>query len=770
MRFSSRQIMAALAPVITLAFLLACSRNPEIRKKKYVQSGHRYFEQEKYPEAVIEFTNAVHIDPGYADAHYQLAESYLKLRQGSLAYQELARTVELQPENYPARIEMANLLIASSNLRQAQEQTDLLLERQPNNPAVRSTVSNLLAAKGDLPGAIIQLQQVIALAPDRAESYVNLALLQLRNNQVDAAETSFKKAIELNPMALQPHLLLGNYYQSRSRFPEAEQQFHHAVDLDAKNSDARAALARLYLAEGRKDDAEKSLKQAMQVLAGSPAGYRMLGDFYVTTGEVDKAIGEYAVLFQEHPGDMQVRKGYIALLIQKNRFADARNLNNEILKANSHDDEALVYQSLMEINDGDVNHAIQMLQTLIKDAPENSEAHYALGVAFQRSGDLQRAVSQWKEALRLRPDLFDAERALAEAALRDDNLGTPEAMEELGSQIIRLQPAGPDGYALHGLSNLKRGNYASAEKDIRTAIEAAPKSSIGYVQMGNLRLAQNQYSAAEEAYQGALDRDPNSKEALRGLMNAYLSEKRPDKAIAAANAQVAKASSNSGFYDLLGTALFRNKKDLSGAQAAFTKSAELDKNNSDALIKLGQVQVAEGSVDQAITTYQRALKDNPFEATFYLLLGDLYVFKKDWKKAKEAYENDLALRPQDAVGSNNLALVVLHDGGDLNVAMSLAETARRGLPDSPSVADTLGWIYYQKGVYQSAVRMFKEALKLGGKEKAPDQASIHYHLGLAYEKTGAPGLARQQLEQVLKINPNYSDAASVKKELAELKP
>jgi cellulose synthase operon protein C len=111
----------------------------------------------------------------------------------------------------------------------------------------------------------------------------------------------------------------------------------------------------------------------------------------------------------------------------------------------------------------------------------------------------------------------------------------------------------------------------------------------------------------------------------------------------------------------------------------------------------------------------------------------------------------------------------VHEGGNLDVALSLAQTARRGLPDSADVADTLGWIYYQKGAYRSAIGLLKEALDLRVKNKLPESADVHYHLGLAYEKTDQPQLARQQLQQVLKINPNYSSAAQVKKELAQLK-
>jgi tetratricopeptide (TPR) repeat protein len=112
---------------------------------------------------------------------------------------------------------------------------------------------------------------------------------------------------------------------------------------------------------------------------------------------------------------------------------------------------------------------------------------------------------------------------------------------------------------------------------------------------------------------------------------------------------------------------------------------------------------------------------------------------------------------------------MLQTGGNLDVALSLAQTARRGLPDSPNAADTLGWVYYQKGAYKSAIDLFREALKLGDKSKGPDNPTVHYHLGLAYEKDNQPALARQHLERVLKLDPSYSSAAEVRKTLAKLR-
>ena len=55
--------------------------------------------------------NALQVDSRFAQAHYKLGETYLKLGDGSHAVQELSRTVDLAPDNYAAHIDLANLWV-----------------------------------------------------------------------------------------------------------------------------------------------------------------------------------------------------------------------------------------------------------------------------------------------------------------------------------------------------------------------------------------------------------------------------------------------------------------------------------------------------------------------------------------------------------------------------------------------------------------------------------------------------------------------------------
>jgi len=763
-RFKALYLILLLSLIASL--LSSCSRDPNVRKQKYFQSGQSYFVKGMYREAAIEFSNAIQIDSSYAEAHHQLAETYLKLQDGQHAAQELVRTVELQAQNQSARMELANLLIVGGDFEQAREQTDLLMKEHPEDAGVHAIVSSLLAGQGNLAGAIQEMQKAIVLDPKRWESHLTLALLQARNNEPDAAEANFKEVIELNPTAVQAYSLLGGFYQSRGRLSEAEQQFDRAIEVGPGSPEPRAALVHLYLVEGKKDRAEYLAKQAKHDFPNDPVGYRMPGDLYFTSGDLDKALAEYASLIREHQSDLHLKKDYIELLLQKGQFEEAGRLDAEILKSNPSDNDALVYRSQMQISSGRTKDAIATLETVIKNDPDNSEVHYVLGVGFQKLGNLERAQSEWRAALHLRPDLLDPVRSLAGLAMER---GDMEVLDQEASEMIRLEPASPEGYALRALSNVNRKRFPAAEVDVRKAIEVSPQSSFGYVQLGNLKYQEKEFEAAGKAYQSALDRNPDSKDALRGLMNTFVAEKRVDQAISAANTQIAKSPGNSGFYDLLGTALFYPKKDLSGAATAFQKSAELDKNSSEPLLKLAQVQAAMGSTDEAIATCRGGLANHPDEPGFYILLGDLYQDGRDWSGATEAYQKALAIRPDNPMASNDLASVMLQSGGNLDVALSLAQTARRGMPRSPRVADTLGWIYYQKGAYHSAVDSLQEALRLAQEASSPDNPRLHYHLGMAYAKSGQVILARQQLQQALKLNPNSGDAENAKKQLAELK-
>src|SRR6185312_8010582 len=141
---------------------------------------------------------------------------------------------------------------------------------------------------------------------------------------------------------------------------------------------------------------------------------------------LDKAAFEYATLYREQPNNLAVKKRYVQILVEAKRYGQAQKLNSEILSAVPNDSEALVYRSEMQISRGEIDKAAQTLQAVIDNSPDDVLAHYALGIAFQKQGYLERAESEFRKALNLNPDFLNAERALADTAMLK---GDMEALE-----------------------------------------------------------------------------------------------------------------------------------------------------------------------------------------------------------------------------------------------------------------------------------------------------------------------------------------------------
>ena len=107
--------------------------------------------------------------------------------------------------------------------------------------------------------------------------------------------------------------------------------------------------------------------------------------------------------------------------------------------------------------------------------------------------------------------------------------------------------------------------------------------------------------------------------------------------------------------------------------------------------------------------------------------------------------------------------MMLDNGENVDVALTLAQTARRLLPNSPSTADTLAWAYYHKGTYTSARDLLEDAIKVN-----PNNAAMHYHLGMIYSKLADKSDATLHLKKAAELAPNSQTAKDAEKELSAL--
>jgi cellulose synthase operon protein C len=111
--------------------------------------------------------------------------------------------------------------------------------------------------------------------------------------------------------------------------------------------------------------------------------------------------------------------------------------------------------------------------------------------------------------------------------------------------------------------------------------------------------------------------------------------------------------------------------------------------------------------------------------------------------------------------ANNLASLLLDrrtDKASLKKAQLLAAALRKS--QIPQFKDTLGWASYHQGDYRTAVSLTEEAVTA-----LPDQAGVHYHLGMGYISIGQLTKATEQLKKALELAPNNELTEKIRTEL-----
>ncbi len=100
-------------------------------------------------------------------------------------------------------------------------------------------------------------------------------------------------------------------------------------------------------------------------------------------------------------------------------------------------------------------------------------------------------------------------------------------------------------------------------------------------------------------------------------------------------------------------------------------------------------------------------------------------------------------------------------GINLDEAERLIKAALRLKPDSGHIIDSLGWVYYRKGLYDKAVAELERAF-----EKLPTDATVAEHLGDAYRKVNRLNEALRLYRRALELeNP---DLPSLRRKIREL--
>lgn len=150
------------------------------------------------------------------------------------------------------------------------------------------------------------------------------------------------------------------------------------------------------------------------------------------------------------------------------------------------------------------------------------------------------------------------------------------------------------------------------------------------------------------------------------------------------------------------------------------------------------------SYDKAVVTLKKGLEIEPDSVRLRFRLGVVYDKADDKKGCIEEMKAVINVDPTHAEALNYLGYTYAELGRNLDEAEDLIKKAMKHKPNDGYIVDSLGWVYYKKGLYERAIKFLEEAVSL-----APDDPTILEHLGDAYMKANNPKKGLQYYKKSL---------------------
>jgi tetratricopeptide (TPR) repeat protein len=373
------------------------------------------------------------------------------------------------------------------------------------------------------------------------------------------------------------------------------------------------------------------------------------------------------------------------------------------------------------------DRAIAQSQFKIRRNPNNPSAYHQLGDAYvqkaRESGDnsyFDLAEQALKKSLSLNPQQSGVRRHLAHvlASRHDFEAAAAEARE-----AIALDPTDMDAYGVLGDAYLETGKYEQAEQAYTTML-TLKESLSSYSRLSGMKSLKGD--------------TPGAISDLKTAIQLGKQENQPKESVAWAQWQ-------------LGAEYYAIGK-LAEAESEYVQALDTYPKYYRSVAGLAQVRAAQKRYPEAIQLYREAITAVPMPE-YIAALGDVYAKSGNPHEARKQYELVEYIGQLSALNkalyNRELAYFYADHGIKLQQGLELAQRELDYRRDVYAY-DVLAWSLYQNGKFEEAREAVSKALKLGTQD-----AKLHYHAGMIYQRLGEKEKAREHLHRALSINPHF---------------
>lgn len=781
------RLLAWLVVPASLLFLAGCSSS-EDRAKSYYESGLEYVEKGDLVKASLEFRNALKLDANFVDALFALGKVEEQQQNFAGAVRLFISVAEHQADHVEARLHLSYILLAAGQVDIAKKYADEAYALDNTDPGALIAQAAVKLKLGDNAGAVEFANEALKNDPESVDALMVLASERLIKSDAKGALALLDKApasSDRNVGLQMQRLAALDFLDDQAG---VEKLFGELIDLFPENNAFRGALVNWYLSKNRVDDAERMLRafgkadpanvdiqlsvvSFLNSMRGSQAAieeldrlvaestgedgsafrYKMaLAQLQFTSGDKDSGVALVQSLTEtvsDAKNRNEARITLARMLVERGKPEEALSLASKVIEEDPGNADALSVGASIRLLQGDADGAIQNLLAALNEAPENSALHGLLAEAYERAGSVTLAEQEYSKALTLAE--FSPTTALPYAQFLIRYGKSDQALRTLENVVARA-PA--DKRVLTLLAQLKL-----EARDWTGAQEIADQ--LDQLENSGADPTANQIKAAAlsglERHTESIDllkslaTDSSSQQrVLPDLISTYVRSGRPDEAVSHLETIISDDPDNIQARVLLGS-VHSTMGDEELAEQAF-KLAAAEDNGVTGDVSLAQFYLSANQLEETRAAVEAGLAKQPESSALLFILAAVHERNRQFDDAISVYEKLFAQNPGSTIAANDLASLLSERRGDQASLERAFEIAQRFSSSKvPQYLDTLGWIYYLREDYASALPLLRTAAS-----ELPNAASAQYHLGMTLMKLGQVDAAKQALENALELKPN----------------
>jgi len=662
--------------------------------------------------------------PDYVPAWTRLAEIAFSQRKYDDCEQLIKRILAQDPANYETHLLSGRVKLARGEAAKAVTQFERMSGIYPRAPLAKYQLALAHLNNNDMGKAVASLKEAIALDPNYAEAVLLLAQINFRKGEVAAVIQSLAPLVKQRPQILPAHLLLADAYRVQGSFDEAQAVYRRLCELMPGDPQPPTLMGRVFLQQNKKTDARAAFEKALEL---GPEYLPALDQLV----DLDLADKDYTGALQRVRKQIEKNPKAPELQLLSARIYQAQGAMNEVEAAllqaiDFQPGYRPAYLALARIyaRSNRYPQAIEKLQGVVASNPKDVTALMEIGMIQSEMKDYAAAGQTYEKLLAIDPQFSPALNNLA--YLYCEQLGRIEDAYKMARRARDLLPNDPAAADTLGWIACKRGEYSWALNLLQESAEKMPANAEIQFHLGLAHYMMNQDGPARTALQRALQgRDFTGKhEAERAL------------AVLAVEVKTADAK----------------------AIAFLDKRLAEQPDDPVSLTRLAAIQERDGAFEKARDLYERALKQNPKQASVAVRLAQLYADRfKDSNKALELAKNARNLAPEDATVAHTLGRLA-YQAGDFKWSLSLLQEGARSLSKDPEVLFDLAWSEYSLGRTTEAEATMQNALQSGAAFARADQARRFLDLSPLWKVPAKAQQANDQIKEVLKADGNYVPA------------